>query len=103
MRLVLPSHVGSQRVVVPDHVVYRDFAAETVVLNLESGQYHGLNPTAGRMLEVLGGNSTVDESVDHLAQEFAQPVERVRADVFGLLEQLADRDIVRFESPGSGS
>ncbi len=101
MRVVLPSHVGSQRVVVPDHVVYRDFAAETVVLNLESGQYHGLNPTAGRMLEVLGDDVTVDESIDRLAAEFSQPVERVRGDVIALLEQLAERDIVRFESSDS--
>ena len=37
----------------PDHVVYRSFALETVVVNLERGVYHGLNPTAGRMLESL--------------------------------------------------
>ena len=32
---------------VADHVVYRAFALETVVVNLERGVYHGLNPTAG--------------------------------------------------------
>ena len=38
----------------PDHVVYREFVQETVILNLETGTYHGLNPTGGKMLETLG-------------------------------------------------
>ena len=32
---------------VPEHVVYRDFAEQTVALNLHTGRYHGLNETAG--------------------------------------------------------
>ena len=44
----------SARPAVPDHVVYREFVNETVVLNLETGTYHGLNPSGGRMLEALG-------------------------------------------------
>src|SRR4051794_41962271 len=38
---------------VPEHVVFRTFEAETLLLNLESGQYHGLNATGGRMLGLL--------------------------------------------------
>lgn len=38
---------------VPEHVVHRDFQEETVVPNLETGQYHALNPTARRMLAAL--------------------------------------------------
>ena len=38
---------------VPDHVVYRDFAEQTVALNLQTGRYHGLNQTAAAMLGAL--------------------------------------------------
>ena len=38
---------------VPDHVVYRDFAEQTVVLNLRTGRYHGLNETSSQMLDAL--------------------------------------------------
>ena len=41
------------KVTVPQHVVYRSFPTETVVLNLNTGKYHGLNATAGRMLDEL--------------------------------------------------
>ena len=54
---------------VPQHVVYRRFAAETVVLNLETGTYHGLNATGARMLELnpmlpIGSGLTVNVAVE---------------------------------------
>jgi DNA-binding CsgD family transcriptional regulator len=53
-RLSAPPQVRPEtRVRVPQHVVHRAFPARTVVLNLETGKYHGLNPTAGRMLTAL--------------------------------------------------
>ena len=58
---------------VPDHVVHRSFVAETVVLNLQTGRYHGLNPTAGRMLEVLDDKGSVREAASVLAEEYGQP------------------------------
>ena len=52
---------------VPHHVVYRDFVSETVVLNLQTGCYHGLNPTAGRMLTVLDQVGSLQEAAALLA------------------------------------
>ena len=34
------------RVVVPENVVLRAFEAQTLLLNLDTGTYHGLNDTA---------------------------------------------------------
>jgi Coenzyme PQQ synthesis protein D (PqqD) len=82
------------RVSVPDHVVYRDFAEETVILNLESGMYHGLNQTAARMLEVLRASPTVGGAIDELASEFGQPPETIRGDVVTLCQALADRGLI---------
>jgi Coenzyme PQQ synthesis protein D (PqqD) len=55
---------------VPAHVVYRSFVNETVVLNLETGQYHGLNPVGGRMLEALDREETVAGAFGRLIGEF---------------------------------
>ena len=44
---------ASAHVSIAPHVVYRSFATETVILNLQTGRYHGLNKTGGRMLELL--------------------------------------------------
>ena len=45
------AHPERLAVRVPDHVVYRDFAEQTVALNLHTGRYHGLNETSAEMLE----------------------------------------------------
>ena len=61
---------------VPTGVVYRNFANETVVLNLDTGLYHGLNPTAGRMLETIERVPSVGEAAAALAEEYERPLPR---------------------------
>ena len=46
--------IRASHVDVPAHVAQREFADETVALNLETGRYHGLNSTASRMLCTSG-------------------------------------------------
>jgi hypothetical protein len=86
---LLDSHVA-----VPHHVVHRAFPTETVVLNLETGQYHGLNPVAGRMLEVLEQVGSVGASAAQLAREFDQPRERIEQDLSQLCTDLLERGLI---------
>jgi hypothetical protein len=81
-------------VTVPEHVVERSFGGESVALNLRSGQYHGLNAVAARMLERLREAATAEEAVDPLATEFGQPREVIERDLAGLVRALADRGLV---------
>ena len=82
------------RVRVPEHVVHRSFQEETVVLNLDSGMYHGLNPTAARMLEQVEASDSVAAAVDVLAEEFGQPRERIESDVLTLCRALEERGLI---------
>jgi hypothetical protein len=79
---------------VPDHVVYRDFPEETVMLNLDSGMYHGLNRTAARMVTTLQESATVAAAIDSLAAEFQQPRERIEEDVLSLCRTLDERGLI---------
>jgi len=94
----------SARARVPDHVVYRDFPAEVVFLNLQTGQYHGLNPTAGRMVQALQEHQTVAQAVDHLTAALGQPRERIQADLLTLVAGLLERDLldIALQPPGGG-
>jgi hypothetical protein len=83
-----------QHVTVPPHVVYRDFVSETVLLNIQTGQYHGLNPVAGRMLKVVDEVGSVEAAVKRLAEEFGQPQERIRDDLAELCERLLERKLL---------
>ncbi len=62
---------------VPKHVAHRVFAGETVVLNLQTGRYHGLNPTGGRIFELLSKATTVREVAAALAQQYDRPPEQL--------------------------
>lgn len=83
---------------IPSHVVYRTFALETVVVNLEKGQYHGLNTTAGRMLEVLERAATVRDAAAQLATEYAQATEAMEADLCAFCSDLLERGLIELRS-----
>jgi hypothetical protein len=78
----------------PAHVIVRRFPAEVVVLNLQSGLYHGLNLTAGDMLEVLLTGLPVRRAADRIASEYAADVSRVRAGIVELCTDLRRRGLI---------
>jgi Coenzyme PQQ synthesis protein D (PqqD) len=82
------------RVRLPQHVVHRSFVAETVVLNLRTGQYHGLNPTAGRMLEALDTAPTAGATVPELAREYGVEPTKVESDLIVLCHGLLERGLI---------
>jgi hypothetical protein len=96
------NQVLAARVRVPEHVVLRDFQDETVILNLESGMYHGLNATAAKMLETLSSGVPVSEAVDRLATEFGQPRETIERDVLGFCRTLSERGLILHDAGDSG-
>jgi Coenzyme PQQ synthesis protein D (PqqD) len=79
---------------IPAHVVFRSFPRETVVLNLDTGKYHGLNPTAGRMLELLEKSETVDAAAMRLAEEYGQDLAVIRRDLYELCVELRERGLL---------
>jgi hypothetical protein len=89
--------VPPTKVTIPQHVVFRAFVEETVVLNLESGRYHGLNPTAGRMLELLGEVGELGEVAKRIAEETGTPPERVAEDLDAFCSSLAERGLIEVE------
>lgn len=82
------------RLRLPQHVVHRSFVAETVVLNLRTGKYHGLNPTAGRMLEALEASATVGEAVPVLAGEYGVEEQQIQRDLLALTRGLLERGLI---------
>jgi hypothetical protein len=83
---------------VPAHVVFRAFPRETVVLNLDTGKYHGLNPTAGRMLEVVEASDTVEAAAGQLAEEYGRSIEEIRRDLCELCVELIARGLLEIAS-----
>lgn len=84
----------ASRARLPQHVVHRSFVAETVVLNLRTGKYHGLNPTAGRMLDALESGSSVAAAVPELTAEYGVEQAQIEADLITLCRGLLERGLI---------
>ena len=78
----------------PQHVVHRSFVAETVVLNLRTGKYHGLNPTAGKMLDALEAAPTVGDAVPALADRYGLEQQQIETDLLALTRGLLERGLI---------
>ena len=87
---------------IPETVVFRAFAHETVVLNLETGMYHGLDPVGGRLIEVLPRCETVRAAARQIAEEYDRPPEDVEIDVVEFCRALHERGLVEFTVDGHG-
>lgn len=91
------------RVSVPDHVVYRWFEAETLLLNLNTGQYHGLNPTGGRMLQLLEETEgSVGAAVTRLATEYKVDEAQIAVDMAEFCAQLDERGLIEIDDDPRG-
>jgi hypothetical protein len=92
----------SEKAGTPEHVVYRPFVKETVVLNLQTGKYHGLNPTGGRMLDVIERSATIGAAARQLADEYGEPLEKLQADVCDFCRDLLERGLIELRTPDGG-
>ena len=58
------------RAIVPAHVLVRHLDGESVLLNLETERYFGLDETGTRMLELVSTMPSIDAAYDMLLEEF---------------------------------
>lgn len=91
------STLPAARIRVPQHVVYRVFPMETVVLNLQTGKYHGLNVTAGSMLEALEKAACLRDAATAVAERYEQSQIAVERDMCELCQLLLDRGLVEID------
>jgi hypothetical protein len=78
----------------PEHVVYRSFVNETVLLNLETGRYFGVNPSGGTMLEHLVAGGTVRQAAERLAEHYGRPYPEIEADLLAFCADLEGRGLL---------
>jgi hypothetical protein len=86
--------MASAHVSIPSDVVYRAFPAETVILNLQTGHYHGLNSTGGRMLELLESCESVGEALEAFATGYGKRPDEVEGDVRTFCRRLHERGLI---------
>ena len=90
------------RAVMPPSVVARAFADETVLLNLQTGMYHGLDGTGRHFYEVLQEATDIASASARLAEDYEQPLERIEADMQRFCTDLRDRGLIELRPADAG-
>lgn len=87
------------RVTVPQHVVYRRLAEETVLLNIHTGRYYGMSGVGGRFFELLKESRDVESAVDALVDEVDETPERVQHDMVRYCADLKQLGLIELHEP----
>jgi hypothetical protein len=84
-----------------DEILSTRMDRETVILNLKTGMYHGLDPVGTRFFEVLKSTGDLGEVHRHLLAEFDVSPERLEADLLALSEDMLAKGILVAVKPQS--
>lgn len=79
-------------------VVFREINGEAVLLNLQTGQYFGLDEVGTAIWSLLASRRTVHAVLEGLAERYEAPRERLEADLGRFLELLRDRELISVSS-----
>ena len=87
----------SSRVRSADNVLIRELEGESVLLNLDSESYFGLDDVATRMWSVLTTSESIQDSWEVLVGEYDVSRERLREDLAALVKELKENGLVEIE------
>jgi len=93
----------ANRVVVPKHVLVRHLDGESVLLNLESEKYFGLDATGTRMWELVTTAPTVDAAYAQLLEEFEVEPDLLRTHLAELLSRLLENGLLNVATDNVGT
>jgi hypothetical protein len=84
----------STRVRIPDGVLIREVAGESVVLDLNTERYFGLDEVGTRIWTVLTTSDTIQVGIDTLLDEYDVDQETLADDVAELVEKLVNHGLL---------
>jgi hypothetical protein len=79
---------------IPEHVLTRRAAGETVLLDLQSEQYYGLDGVGSRLWELIENGTTIGQAVDALLDEYDVTRETLEADILRVLSEMHSGGLV---------
>jgi hypothetical protein len=82
------------RVAVPRHVLVRALDKESVLLNLETERYFGLDEVGTRMWQILTTSPSIEEACRRLLDEYDVEDGELRENVLELLDQLLNNGLL---------
>ena len=85
----------ADRIEVPDEVLISGLQGESIILNLDSERYFGLDEVGTRMLSVLNDAESIQGAYETLREEYDVEDEILRHDLISIIEQLVELGVVK--------
>lgn len=82
------------KLTISDDVVARQVGGETMLLDLASGTYFGLNAVGGRFWQLVESEVSPQEARDTILAEYEVAAEELDRDLAELVDQLASNGLV---------
>ena len=90
------------RATAPKHVLVRLLDAESVLLNLETERYFGLDETGTRMWQLVTNSSNLDAAYQQLLAEYDVQPELLREDLTELVGRLVENGLLQILPADAG-
>jgi hypothetical protein len=84
----------TDKVTIPEQVMARQVGEETVILDLASGTYFGLDPVGARIWQLLTEGRTLGEVCATMLAEYEGTREDIERDVLNLAEELRAKQLI---------
>ena len=94
------NYAFSSRVIVDPEVLSRVVGNETVILNLKTEQYLGLNDTGTRIWTALAEAKTIQEAYGAMLEEFDVGGDELKADMRALIDALVEQRLIEVVPAG---
>jgi hypothetical protein len=79
---------------IPSQVMARQVGNETVILDLGSGTYFGLDPVGARIWQLIGEGKTLAEICDTMLDEYEVTRDDLERDVVELADKLLEQKLI---------
>lgn len=93
MKIAFAMHVS-----VPEDVLVRELDGESVILNLNNGQYFGLDEVGTRMFQVLSKSRSIESAFKVLLLEYDVSEDLLRRDLHDLVEKMVKHGLVELKT-----
>jgi len=84
----------AERLILPEDVLISNVEGESVLLNLNSERYFGLDEVGTRMLSVLTTSNSIQTAYEALLEEYEVENEALRRDLAELVDRLIDQGLL---------
>lgn len=84
-----------------DSLAVTELDGEAVVLDIESGQYFGLNGVGARVFTMTEEPIAVATVIEHIASNYGVSSEQVQTDVLRFLERMQEHGLIELSKVSS--